>query len=279
MNSEHVLSRRSLLSLAAAIPLAGKARNIPVGLELYSVREELQKDLMGTVRAVAKMGYQDVEFYAPYFAWKPDYAKEVRKMLDDSGIRCLSTHNGNAVFTDANLPHAIELNQILGCKIIMMASPGKVTTMDGWKKVADSLNYGAEKLKPAGLRAGYHNHLAEFQPLDGKRPMEVIAGNTAKEVVLQLDVGPCIEAGSDPVAWIEAHPGRIASMHVKDWSPDPGKGYQVLLGDGVAKWKKIFKAAEKVGGIEFYLIEQEGSAVPPMETAKRCLDNFKKLRA
>ncbi len=69
--------------------------------ELYSVREELQKDLMGTVRAVGKMGYQVVEFYAPYFAWKPDYAKEVRKTLDDSGLRCLSTHNGNAVFTDA----------------------------------------------------------------------------------------------------------------------------------------------------------------------------------
>jgi len=105
----------------------------------------------------------------------------------------------------------------------------------------------------------------------------VIAANTAKDVVLQFDVGPCLEAGSDPVAWIDANPGRIRSMHVKDWAP--GKGYQVLLGDGIGKWKKIFKAAEKTGGVEYYLIEQEGSALPPLETAQHCLDNFRKLHS
>jgi sugar phosphate isomerase/epimerase len=275
MRPTEALSRRSLLALAAVAPLAAKKEHIPIGLELYSVRDELKKDLMGTVRGVAKMGYEVVEFYAPYFEWKPDYGKDVRKLLDDLGIKCLSTHNGSASFTDANLPRAIELNQILGTKIIVMASPGRVTTMDGWKKVADTLNHAQEKLKPIGLRAGYHNHLAEFQPLEGKRPIEIIAANTAKEVVLQFDVGPCLEAGSDPVAWIDANPGRIASMHVKDWSQE--KGYKVLLGDGAAKWKKIFKAAEKTGGIEYYLIEQEGSALPPMETVQRCLDAYRKL--
>jgi sugar phosphate isomerase/epimerase len=274
------VSRRSmLLALAAAAPMLAKKQRIPVGLELYSVREELKTDLMGTVRAVAKMGYEDVEFYAPYAEWKPDYAKEVRKQLGDLGTRCLSTHNSAASFAGPGLDHAIELNQILGCKIIVMASPGRVTTMDGWKKVAETLNQAAEKLKPIGLRAGYHNHLAEFQPLDGKRPIEVLAANTGKDVVLQFDVGPCLEAGSDPVAWIVANPGRIASMHLKDWSPAPGKGYQVLFGDGVGNWKKIFKAAEKTGGVEYYLIEQEGSALPPLETAQRCLDSFRKLHS
>lgn len=278
MNRLNTLSRRSLLALAAA-PLAAKKRRPPVGLELYSVRDELKKDLPGTVRSVARMGYEDVEFFAPYYEWTPAYAKDVRKLLDDVNIRCFSTHNGSHSFTDAGLPHAIELNQILGCKIVVMASPGRITTMDGWKKVAELLNSGAEKLKGAGLRAGYHNHLAEFQPLDGKRPIEVIAANTGKDIVLQLDTGPCLEAGSDPVAWIEANPGRIACMHCKDWSPEPGKGYQVLFGEGIGKWKKIFKAAEKTGGLEYYLIEQEGSALPPMETVRRCLDSFRKLQA
>jgi len=273
------VSRRSMLALAAAAPLLAKKLRIPVGLELFSVRDDLKKDLMGTVRAVAKMGYEDVEFYAPYGEWKADYAKEVRKLLDDLGIRCLSTHNSRASFTGAGLEHAIELNQILGSKIIVMASPGKVTTMDGWKKVAEELNQASEKLKPIGLRAGYHNHLAEFQPLEGKRPIEVIAADTHKDVVLQFDVGTCLEAGSDPVAWIDANPGRIASMHLKDWSPAPGKGYTVLFGDGVGNWKKIFKAAEKTGGLEYYLIEQEGSALPPLETAQRCLDTFRKLHS
>ena len=115
----------------------------------------------------------------------------------------------------------------------------------------------------------------EFTPIEGKRPIEVLAANTGKDVMLQLDVGTCIEAGSDPVAWVEANPGRIRSMHCKDWSKE--KGYKVLLGEGVAPWKKLFAAAEKTGGLEFYLIEQEGSDYPELETAERCLANFKKL--
>src|SRR5438105_10612985 len=100
--------------------------------------------------------------------------------------------------------------------------------------------------------------------------MEVLAANTPKDFMLQLDIGTCIEAGSDPVAWINEHPARINSLHCKDWSPEEGKDYKVLLGEGVAPWKKILDAAEKTGGVEFYLIEQEGSAYPPLETAERC---------
>ena len=272
------ISRRSFLSVTAAAPLMYGAEakgRIPVGLELFSVRDELKQDLMGTVRAVAKMGYDDVEFFSPYYEWTPEYAKEVRKMLDDSGIRCMSTHNGMKSVTDG-ISKAIELNQIIGSKYMVLASAGRVKTLDDWKKVAETLNVAAEKLKPLGMKTGYHNHHLEFVPVEGKRPMEVIAANTGKDVMLQLDVGTCIEAGSDPVAWINANPGRINSLHCKDWSPDAGKGYKVLFGDGVAPWKKIFEAAEKTGGVEFYLVEQEGSDLPPLETAKRCLANFKK---
>jgi sugar phosphate isomerase/epimerase len=107
----------------------------------------------------------------------------------------------------------------------------------------------------------------------------VLAKNTPKDVMLQFDVGTCVEVGYDPVAWINRNPGRIKSIHLKDYSREPGKGYHVLLGEGDAPWKKIFAAAEKTGGVEFYLIEQEGSAYPPFETAERCLDTFKKMRA
>ena len=101
MTTEHSISRRSFLALLGAAPLTfGKParQKIPVGLELYSVRDELGKDLMGTVRAVAKMGYEVVEFYSPYYDWTPDYAKEVRKLLDDLGILCRSTHNSAKAF-------------------------------------------------------------------------------------------------------------------------------------------------------------------------------------
>jgi sugar phosphate isomerase/epimerase len=278
MMLQHPVSRRAFLAAAAVSPLAralAQSGKIPVGLELYSVRNELKQDLMGTVRSVAKMGYQCVEFFAPYYDWTPAYAKDVRKLLDDVGIRCSSTHNGPQSFTPDGLAHAVELNHIIGSQFIVLASAGRVEGLDGWKEVADRLNRGAEKMKSAGLRAGYHNHQAEFKPVDGKRPMEVLAANTTKDVMLQLDVGTCIEAGSDPVAWVDENPGRIRSLHCKDWSP--ARGYKVLVGEGVTPWKKLFAAAENTGGVEFYLVEQEGSDYPPLETAQRCLENFRKL--
>jgi sugar phosphate isomerase/epimerase len=278
--ARHTLSRRAFFALSAAAPIVSavaRSKSIPVGLELFSVRDELQKDLMGTVRAVAKMGYQCVEFFSPYYKWTPAYAKQVRHMMDDAGIHCYSTHNGPESFKPEGIEHAMDLNAIIGSRYIVLASAGDIKTLDGWQRVAETLNQGLEKMKPAGIRPGYHNHQLEFKPIDGKRPMEVLAANTSKEVMLQLDVGTCVEVGSDPVAWVEQNPGRIHSMHLKEWSP--AKGYKVLLGDGVVPWKKLFAAAEKAGGLEFYLIEQEGSDYPELETASRCLATFHKLHA
>ena len=121
-------SRRTFLSFTAAAPLvaAVTGKQIPVGLELYSARNDMQKDLMGTVKAVCQMGYQCVEFYSPYFTWKPEYAKEVRKLLDDNNVKCYSTHNGPESYAPAGIPKAIELNQILGAKYIVLASAGSV---------------------------------------------------------------------------------------------------------------------------------------------------------
>ena len=265
---------------AAAIPLARAAeppKHIPIGLELYSVRDELKKDLMGTVRDVARLGYECVEFYAPYFSWTPEYASEVRAQLDGLGINCWSTHNDSQSFTEQGLRKAIDLNRILGSRHVVMAHPGKVTGLDSWKKVADSLNRSIEPLKAAGMRPGYHNHDLEFREVEGKRPIDIIAA-TEKAVGLQVDVGGCLQGGGDPVAMIKKHPGRVFSLHCKEYSTDPKKGFRVLIGEGIAPWKKIIEAAEKNGGLEYYLIEQEGADIPPMETAGICLKNFKKIR-
>ena len=274
------MSRRLFLALFGAAPLTfarPTRQEIPVGLELYSVRDELGKDLVGTVRAVAKMGYAVVEFYSPYYDWTPGKASQVRKLLDDLGIRCLSTHNGSNALAPEGLQKAIELNQIIGSKSIVMASAGEVPTAEGWKAVADRLNAAAEKLKPLGMTTGFHNHAAEWKPVDGKRPMDILASSTTKDVVLQLDVGTALEAGTDPVAWINSNPGRIRSMHCKDWSPNGG--YAVVFGEGAAPWPKIFEAAESVGGIEHYLIEQEaGPEDQQLQRAEKCFANWKRLR-
>lgn len=274
------LSRRSFFAAAGSVVTAAsaKAKKIPVGIELYSVREEMSKDIPGSVKAVAKMGYEGVEFYGPYIQWTTVQAKDLRKLLDDLNIKCFSTHNGADSFGD-KMDKAIELNQILGSKFIVMSSAGRVQGLDGWKGVADKLNAGAEKFKASGIRAGYHNHQTEFKELDGKRPIEILAANTSKDVMLQLDIGTCVEVGYNPVEWIQKNPGRINSLHCKDWSSDPAVGYKALFGEGKAPWKQIFQAAEKVGGVEYYLIEQEGSRFTPFETAQKCLENYKKLRA
>ena len=255
MTTRDPFSRRTFLKVVAAVPVAAAAAagsHIPIGLELYSVRDQLKKDLMGTVASVAKMGYECVEFFAPYFDWTADYAKQVRKQLDDLKIRCYSTHNDLNSLTGNGIDKGVELNKTIGSRYLVVASPGKVTSLDGWKGLADKLNTLNQALQGHDLHAGYHNHVEEWKPIDGKVPMEVIAENTDKSVMLQLDVGHCLAGGGNPVAWINSHPGRTRSLHLKDWSPK--EGYRVLFGEGIAPWKEIFAAAETKGGAEFYLI-------------------------
>ncbi len=272
------LTRRSFLALSAMLPFvlrARGARSVPVGLEMYSVREALKQDPEATVRAVAKMGYQGVEFYAPYFDWTENQTRQMRGLLDDLGIRCFSTHNNEQYFSAEKIRRVRDLNLVLGSRHVVMASSNPKPGVDGWKAVADELNFAAEQLESSGLKAGYHSHQPEFTRADGVFPMEILAKNTRPSVVLQLDVGTCLEAGYDPVKWIRDHPGRVRSLHLKDWSSDPAKGYNVLFAEGSADWKNIFAAAEEVGGVECYLLEQEGSRFGELETAARCLQAFR----
>lgn len=274
------MTRRSLLASAgalAALPAFAKKKPL-VGIEMYSVRTEMAKNIFEPVKAVAKMGYECVEFYGPYINWTPDQVKEMRKLLDELKIKCLSTHNDSKNLLPENIQKAIDINKALGSQYIVMASAGRVEpTVDGWKKVAGVLTKATELTQAAGLKVGYHNHATEFKELEGTFPLEVIAKNTPASVMMQLDVGTCVQAGKDPVAWIKANKGRITCVHCKEYSKKPDVGFKVLFGEGDSPWKEIFKAAEKEGGVEFYLIEQEGHALPPYEAVDKCLVNFKKL--
>jgi sugar phosphate isomerase/epimerase len=303
------LSRRNFLTLSAAASAAlvvraqlqaapapaaapkqtpidlPKPKTPPIGIELYAVRGELTKDLAATLRRVAKIGYQVVEFYSPYLGWTFPYAKDVRMLIDDLGLRCYSTHNGaNALIDAGSMAKAIELNQILGSRYIIAASPPRgITGEEGWKRTADQFTAATEQMKSHGLMPGFHNHASEWKPVSegGPRAMDILAANTPKEFVLQLDVGTAMEANADPVGWIKKNPGRIKVIHLKDWTPgkkEEEKSYRVLFGEGVTPWKELIVAAESVGGVEFYLMEQEGSRYSEFETAERCLATWKKMR-
>jgi sugar phosphate isomerase/epimerase len=276
------LSRRAFLALAGTAPFAAsaalRAAKVPVGLELYSVRGELARDLLGTIATVGKMGYEVVEFYSPYMEWTVDRARDVRRALDEAGLKCPSTHNGANSFTGDGLKKAIELNQIIGSKYIIMASAPRITSLDGWKTIAEQLSTAAAQLRPLRMATGFHNHLVEWKPLEGKRPMDVLAANTPRDVVMQFDVGTCLEAGEDPFAWVAANPGRIKSVHCKDWTS--AQSFNVPFGEGYPKWIELLGAIETTGGVEYFLIEQETGAQHPdgeLGMVQRCLDNWKKL--
>ena len=278
------ISRRSFLAVVGTTPLAfhalaaERAVKVPIGIQMYSVRDDEKRDLMGTLKALREMGYECVEFWAPYFDWTAARAKEVRKHLDDLGLRCHSNHTATKHFADEHLPHAIELNHILGSRYVIMAHAGPQKDLDGWRATAEVLTKTAPKLKQANLGCGYHNWDVDFRPVNDTRPIDILTGNTPKEVAFQLDVATCLAAGADPLAFIKANAGRIKTYHLKDWSDDPQKKYRVLLGEGIGRWKELLEVAETVGGVEHYLIEQEGSRFSQMETAKHCLDNFKAIR-
>jgi sugar phosphate isomerase/epimerase len=292
----HRVSRREFLAVAGAMPFAASAlaafqaaRPIPIGLELYSVRNSLGPPFTNTpnalgvpatVTAVAKMGYQVVEFYAPYLGWTPAQAKDIRGLVDGLGVKCLSTHNNASTFTGDDLKKAIELNQIIGSRYLICASTARIAGLDGWKAFGDQMTAVMETLRPLGMAAGFHNHGAEWPLVEGRRPMDVLAASTPTDFVLQFDVGTAVEAGQDPVAWVKANPGRIRSMHLKDWGAGQGRGYAVAFGEGDVPWKSILAAGEATGGVEYYLIEQE-QAGPAGDIAmvQRCMDNWKKLRA
>src|ERR1035441_10701970 len=153
MTSNGSVSRRSFLAAAAAAPLALAApagKSVPIGIELYSVRDEMTKDTLATVGAIAKMGYEVVEFYGPYYAWTPEFVKDVRRVMDDTGLRCNSTHNDAKNFRPEGIQQAIDYNKTLGAKYVVMASSGNVAGLDGWKGGGDTLTLAVEKLRAGG---------------------------------------------------------------------------------------------------------------------------------
>jgi sugar phosphate isomerase/epimerase len=252
--------------------VAAPATLIPIGLQLYSVRHDFGKDQAGILAAVSKFGFEGVEF-AGYFNRT---ASELRKMLDENGLKCCGTHLGIDQVTGENLARTIEFNQALGNKLLIVPGlpPKRTATQQAWLENAKQFADLAEKLKPAGMRIGYHNHQSEFKPLEGKLPFDTFFGNTPKDVVMQVDVGTAVEAGADPKAVFEKYPGRAASIHVKEYSKTNPKAY---VGEGDAKWQEIFDVLEKQGATEWYIVEYEIEGMPALDSVNRCLQNLRKM--
>jgi len=231
MSSRPIFSRRDLLGAGAGAAMAGlvlpraiqaapaKRAPVPVGIEMYSLKEDERKDMLGTLRAVKAVGYDGVEFWAPYLDWSRERARDIRLQLDDAGLRCFSTHNRFYYFTPDRFARVIDYNLILGSRYVVMAHPGPTDPGTGsvvddfWKRVADRLTVAHAQVRAAGMRAGYHNHGMEWKPslTGGKRPIDLLTAHTPRDLGFQLDTATCLAAGADPVAFVRANPGRVRS--------------------------------------------------------------------
>jgi sugar phosphate isomerase/epimerase len=277
------LSKRDFLKLTAASavvagtgaltnPLqAAGQKKIPIGLQLYSVRNECEKDLPGTVAAVAKMGYRAVEF-AGYYGRD---AKTLRKLLDEHGLKCCGTHIGLETLLGDNLPKTIEFNQTLGNKFLIVPGLGEKYTKSrqAWQDTAALFNELADKVKPHGMRVGYHNHTIEFTELDGELPWDTFFGKTKKEVVMQFDTGNAMQGGGDATVYLKRYPGRAATVHLKSFSKAKPNA---LMGDDELPWPKIFELCETSGGTEWYIVEYESDAYPPLVSVQKTFEVLKK---
>ncbi len=253
---------------------AAKA-SIPVGVQLYSVRADCAKDLPGTVAKVAEMGYEGVEFAGYY----DNTAKDLRKLLDDNGLKCCGTHTAMDTLSKANLQATIEYNQTLGNKYLICPwlKPAETDPKQAWLQHAERFNEVAEVIKPLGMYVGYHCHAHDFHALDGGEiPWEILFDNTADNVVMQIDTGNCIDGGGDPIAYLKKYPKRSLTVHLKEHS---ATNKDAILGEGDVPWNEVFALCETVGGTEWYIIEEEKDVYPPLEAIELCLKNYKKLRS
>lgn len=245
---------------------------IPVGLQLYSIREDCARDLPHTLEAVAKMGYAGVEF-AGYHGYG---AKDLRGLLDAVGLECCGTHIGLDTLLGDELARTVEFNQILGNEYLIVPglAESRRSSRQAWYDTAQVFNEVAECLKPHAMRTGYHNHWIEFQPMDGELPWDTFFSNTRHDVIMQLDIGNALHGGGDPIPYIARYPGRAITVHLKEYSATDATA---LIGEGDVPWPQVFDLCETQGNTEWYIVEQESYKYPPLEVVARCLENLRKM--
>jgi sugar phosphate isomerase/epimerase len=244
-----------------------------IGMQLYMVRRELEKDFEGTLKRVAGLGYKEVEF-AGYFNHPP---KEVRAVLDRYRLTSPAGH----VPLDAlggSLDGMIEAAHVIGHKYVLVAwlPPEERKSLDNYKRLADLFNRTGEKFKKAGVQFAYHNHDFEFTPLDGRLPYDLLIERMDSDLVkLELDLYWIVKGGADPLKYFAKQPGRFHLLHVKDMDSTPQR-YFTEVGRGVIDFKTIFAHAGRAG-VRHYFVEQDETPGSPFDSLKISMDYLKRL--
>lgn len=299
------ISRRNFLkSASASVAFAATCTDaswlmanplgLPLGLQLYSMRDLLPKDYEGTLRELSALGYREVEA-AGFFGRS---ASDVKRAMEQAGLHCVSAHYSYADLAP-HLDETIEYGKALGLEYIICASPGfphgspaksadaktarEAMTLDDWRWNAEQFNRMGERVNAAGIKFGYHNHTAEFRRIDGVVIYdELLRLTDPAKVTMEMDCGWVIVGGGNPVDYLRRYPTRISMLHVKDFklSGAPGSDTEpppsAELGRGSIDYRPIFAAASKTN-IKHAFIEQEQYDMPPMEALKIDAEYWKAL--
>jgi len=281
------VNRRELLGLAggwAAGRLDGwklpteswwlKAQLSRIGIQLYTVRRDLQRDVEGTLARVAEIGFREVEFAG----FPEGSGASLRAMLDRHGLTAPSGHvpfQAIRTYWDRTLDDAAAVGQRY--VVVAFIGPAERRTLDDWKRVAALFNKAGEASRSRKIQFAYHNHDFEFTPIEGTIGYDVLLAETDPTLVqLEMDLYWITKGGKDPLDYFARYPGRFPLLHLKDMTPEPARGF-ADLGKGVIDFKRILRRAGQAGAKHFFY-EQDVTPGPPFDSARAGYDYLKNLR-
>jgi sugar phosphate isomerase/epimerase len=279
-----MMTRRSFLGMAGTASFAwafartvrpAAAANIPIAVQMYSVRGDCQKDFDAALEQVAAMGFEGVEF-AGYYTYA-DRAPELRKRLDLLKLKAAGTHVGLETLQGDALKKTIDFHQAIGCSFLVVPGNPAFTDPEKSKALADTFNQLADTLKPLRMACGYHNHVAEFKKDGEKTFWDLFAERTSRDVILQQDCGWTHFAGLDPVAYIKKYPGRTRTVHFKPTVRPSDVGKKAILGQDSVDWPAVYQACASVGGTQWIVLEQETypDGKPAMQCTRESLEGLR----
>jgi sugar phosphate isomerase/epimerase len=289
-----MITRRKFMLQSAAITAAlmvdtsglFKMRKV-LGIQLYTVRDEVDKDLVNTLKQVAGAGYTHVELYG--YKDRKFFGRSVQEMSDLLKANNLETPSGHYGLADMlysnnynwdSWKYLLEDAHTLGHKFVTIPYIEATNrTVDDFKRITERLNKGGEISKDAGLVTAYHNHDFEFKETGGIVPLEYMLANTEEKLVkFEMDLYWAKYAGQDPAAWFKKYPHRFCMWHIKDMeaaTAGKDKGQTCEVGKGVIDWKEIFEHKKKAG-LEYAFVEQEQYRRPVFECIRTSADYMKK---
>jgi len=242
--------------------------NIPVALQLYTVRDEIEKDFIGTLRRVAEIGYAGVEF-AGYGGVS---AKELKAVLTDLNLQVAAAHTGVDELLK-NPGAAIDYQLEIGNRYVVIPWMPAPKDCAGWQEEASQLNDIGAVLRRNDLQLCYHNHAHEFEMADGEHGLDLLYKFTDFQLLkAELDTYWVAKGGEDPAQYIRKYAGRVPLLHVKDMAGD-AEGSFTEFGTGILKWDEIFAAAQE-SGVEWYIVEQDICRRPCLESVEISFRNL-----